>query len=76
MEIPEGGYMGKEIIQIAEKIKEEYDDTKLNETTEYFKQYGLKILLKKKVIFFLVYTKNLIIDLKVINLYLIVKIRL
>lgn len=47
MEIPQDGYMGKEIKEIALKIKEEYGDTVLNETTEFFKQYGLKILLKK-----------------------------
>lgn len=47
MEIPEGGYMGKEIKEIALQIKEEYGDSKLEETTEFFKQYGLKILLKK-----------------------------
>lgn len=47
MEIPEGGYMGKEIINIAHEIKEEFGDTKLDETTEFFKQYGLKKLLKK-----------------------------
>ena len=47
MEIPEGGYMGKEIIEIAREIKEQYGDTKLDESIEYFKQYGLKKLLKK-----------------------------
>ena len=47
MEIPEGGYMGKEIKEIALKLKDEYGNTKLEESTEFFKQYGLKILLKK-----------------------------
>lgn len=47
MEIPEGGYMGHEIKDIALCIKEEFEDTKLNESTEFFKRYGLKILLDK-----------------------------
>lgn len=47
MTIPEGGYMGAEIKEIALQIKEEFGDTKLNESTEFFKQYGLRILLKK-----------------------------
>ena len=43
--IPEGGYHGQEITAIAKAIKEEYQDNKLNEEVEFFKQYGLKILL-------------------------------
>lgn len=45
--LPEDGYHGKEIIVIAKNIFEEYNDTKLNESIEYFKQEGLKILLQQ-----------------------------
>lgn len=45
--LPEDGYHGQEIIDIAKKIKEEYQDTKLNEDIPFFKKYGLKILLDK-----------------------------
>ena len=45
--LPEGGYHGQEIIDIAKKIKEEYQDTKLNEDIPFFKKYGLNILLDK-----------------------------
>ena len=45
--IPEDGYHGQEIIDIAKKIKEEYQDTKLNEDIPFFKKYGLNILLEK-----------------------------
>lgn len=45
--LPEDGYHGDEIIEIAKKIKEEYQDTKINEDISFFKKYGLKILLDK-----------------------------
>ncbi len=45
--LPEDGYHGQEIITIATTIYNEYKDTKLNETVEYFKQKGLEILLDK-----------------------------
>ncbi len=47
MSIPEGGYMGKEIKEIALQIQKEFGDTKLEESTEFFKQYGLKVLLDR-----------------------------
>lgn len=46
-ELPEDGYHGKEIITIAKAIYDDYKDTKLNETVEYFKQKGLEILLNQ-----------------------------
>lgn len=45
--LPEDGYHGQEIIDIAKKIKEEYQNTKLNEDIPFFKKYGLNILLDK-----------------------------
>jgi len=45
--LPEDGYHGKEIIAIAKDIYEKYENKVLNESTEYFKQIGLKILLEK-----------------------------
>lgn len=45
--LPEDGYHGQEIIDIAKKIKEEYQDTKLNEDIPFFRKYGLNILLDK-----------------------------
>lgn len=45
--LPEDGYHGQEIIDIAKKIKEEYQDTKLNKDIPFFKKYGLNILLDK-----------------------------
>lgn len=45
--LPEDGYHGKEIIDIAKIIYEDYKDTKLNEGIEYFKQKGLEILLNE-----------------------------
>ena len=45
--LPEDGYHGQEIITIASLIYDDYKDTKLNETVEYFKQKGLEILLDK-----------------------------
>ena len=43
--LPEDGYHGKEIITIAQKIYNTYQDSKLNENIPYFKQEGLNILL-------------------------------
>ncbi len=43
--LPEDGYHGKEIVKIAEEIYKEYKDKKINENIEYFKKYGLNILL-------------------------------
>lgn len=45
--IPEDGYHGKEIVEIAKKIYEDYNDKKLQEGIEYFKQEGLNILLNQ-----------------------------
>lgn len=45
--LPEDGYHGQEIITIATTIYNDYKDTKLDETVEYFKQKGLEILLDK-----------------------------
>lgn len=45
--LPEDGYHGKEIIAIAEKIYNIYQDNKLNEDITYFKQEGLNILLEE-----------------------------
>ena len=44
-ELPENGYHGNEIIEIAKNIKEKYGDAKLNEDIEYFKNIGLNTLL-------------------------------
>lgn len=46
-ELPENGYHGKEIIDIAKNIYEEFQDTKLEEDIPFFKKYGLNILLSK-----------------------------
>lgn len=43
--MPEDGYYGSEIIDIAKKIYDEYNDTKLDEDLEYFKEYGVTYLL-------------------------------
>ena len=43
--LPEDGYHGKEIITLAKKIYEEYGNSKLDESIEYFKQAGLKVLM-------------------------------
>lgn len=45
--LPEDGYHGKEIIDIAKIVYDDYKDTKLNEGIEYFKQKGLEILLNE-----------------------------
>ena len=44
--LPEDGYHGKEIIDIATKIYNIYNNTKLNEDISYFKKEGLNILLE------------------------------
>lgn len=46
-ELDENSYHGKEIIEIANKIKEEYKDQKLNENIDFFKEYGLNFLLDR-----------------------------
>lgn len=43
--MPEDGYYGSEIIDIANDIYEEYKDSKLDSDIEYFKEYGVKCLL-------------------------------
>lgn len=45
--IPENGYHGKEIIDIAKKIYDDYQDNKLEENTNFFKEKGLDILLEQ-----------------------------
>ena len=45
--LPEDGYHGKEIIDIAQNIYNQYNDTKLEEEIAYFRQEGLKILLQQ-----------------------------
>lgn len=46
-QIPEDGYHGKEIITIAKGIYLQYQNTKLSEDIEFFKQEGLKILMNQ-----------------------------
>lgn len=43
--MPEDGYYGSEIIEIAKKIYEENKDSKLDTDLEYFKEYGVEYLL-------------------------------
>lgn len=43
--IPEDGYHGKEIIELAQKIYKEYGKNKLDADIEYFKTEGLNILM-------------------------------
>lgn len=43
--MPEDGYYGNEIIDIAKMIYDENRDTKLNEDLEYFKEIGVSYLL-------------------------------
>ena len=45
--LPEDGYHGKEIITIAKKIYDIYENSKLNEDIAYFKKEGLDILLNE-----------------------------
>ena len=44
-EIPADGYHGKEIIAIANGIYSKHQDKLLNESVEYFREAGLKVLL-------------------------------
>ncbi len=43
--IPEDGYYGSEIIDIAKSIKDEYEDKKLEEDLEFFKKIAVDYLL-------------------------------
>ncbi len=43
--MPEDGYYGSEIIDIAKTIYDEFKDSKLNEDLEYFKETGVNYLL-------------------------------
>ncbi len=43
--MPEDGYYGSEIIDIAKIIKDKYQDTKLNEDLELFKKIGVDYLI-------------------------------
>ena len=45
--MPEDGYHGNEIIEIAKEIYDEYKDTKQNESLEYFTELGVKKLLTR-----------------------------
>ena len=45
--LPEDGYHGKEIITIAKDLYEKYQDSKLDEDIEYFKQKGLEVLMQQ-----------------------------
>ncbi len=44
-DMPEDGYYGPEIIEIAEDIYSQYKDTYIDKEDAYFKEYGLKRLL-------------------------------
>ena len=44
-ELPEGGYHGHEIIDIAQDIYNKYQDEKLNENLDFFKNYGTETLI-------------------------------
>ncbi len=50
-EVPEDGYNGQDIHDIANKLKEDYDDTLLNkeDALEFFKEKGMKIELDRIV---------------------------
>ena len=43
--MPEDGYYGSEIIDIAKEIKDKYSDNKLDTTLDFFKEYGVSYLL-------------------------------
>lgn len=45
LEMPEDGYYGNEIIEIAKEIYEEYADKKIGESLEYFTELGIDKLL-------------------------------
>jgi len=46
-DMPEDGYHGEEIIEIAKSIYKEYKNSKLNEKIEYFTELGVNILLDR-----------------------------
>ena len=43
--LPEDGYHGKEIIELAQSLYDKYKDTKLDEDISFFKQAGLNVLM-------------------------------
>ena len=43
--LPEDGYHGKEIIDLAKKLYDEYKDSKLEESVDFFREAGLKVML-------------------------------
>lgn len=43
--MPEDGYYGSEIIDIAKEIKDKYGDDKLDDALDFFKEYGVSYLL-------------------------------
>ena len=45
--IPENGYHGEEIIELAKNIYNNYNNTKLDSEIEFFKQEGLNVLLER-----------------------------
>ena len=45
--IPENGYHGEEIIDLAKNIYTNYNNTKLDSEIEFFKQEGLNVLLER-----------------------------
>ena len=45
--LPENGYYGKEIIDLAKKIYDEYGSSKLENDIEFFKKEGLNVLLEQ-----------------------------
>ncbi len=45
--MPEDGYLGKEIVDVARKIYDEYKDEKLTENIEYFEKIGVDTFLNK-----------------------------
>jgi len=45
--LPENGYHGREIIDLAKKIFDIYGDTKLDSNIEFFKKEGLAVLLDR-----------------------------
>lgn len=45
LEMPENGYHGKEIVEIAKKIYNEHQDAYLDQDIEYFKKIGIQELL-------------------------------
>ena len=46
-ELPENGYYGEEIKELAKRIYNLYGDSQLNSDIEFFKQEGLKVLLDR-----------------------------